>query len=222
MKRFSNKLFKLKIMGFVLILFIIGSVIFLPLMSVSNSSVQGIIDYEIRSEDIQSNKSSSIYMPVRATQDFDDYSSVKEIKEFRLAIPSINLNMNVVENVDPADESVYGAVMVNNIAHGKYTRLPDEATLEGNVYLFAHREGVVGGKDVGFFQNLNELSYGDIALIKYGDKIYKYRFRKSFVITPQDTWVYTGQSNSPTLTLQTCEDGESKRLIVKLDLIEVS
>lgn len=140
---------------------------------------------------------------------------------FRLQIPSINLNKEVVENVDPGDESVYGPVIAKSVAHGRYTKLPDEAQENGNVYLFAHRDGYIDGKYVGFFKRLGELRDGDVAYIHYAGKKYVYKFLRSFVITPQDTWVYTPESDMPILTLQTCENGESMRLMVQWQLTEV-
>lgn len=140
---------------------------------------------------------------------------------FQLEIPKIALQHNVIENVDPGNEDIYGPILLQNIAQGKYTRLPDEATIDGNVYLFAHRTGVYQGQNVGFFNRLDELKAGDLAVIHYGTKTYTYKFKESFIITPKDTWVYTGAAVTPTLTLQTCEQGQEKRLMVKFDLIEV-
>lgn len=147
--------------------------------------------------------------------------STKEAKGFKLRIPSIGLEHNVTENVNPARESIYGPVIEQSIAHGQYTRLPDEATVDGNVYLFAHRTGNINGRDIGFFNRLDELGKGDKAYVSYAGKTYVYEAYKSFVITPEDTWVYTGQSDFPSLTLQTCENGEEQRLIVKFKLVRV-
>jgi LPXTG-site transpeptidase (sortase) family protein len=154
--------------------------------------------------------------------DIGNLESKQQKQNFRLLIPSIGVNKKVIENVHPAREDIYGPVIENYVAHGMYTRLPDEAMIDGNVYLFAHREGNVAGKDVGFFRNLDKLNNGDKAQVIYGDKTYTYQAYRSFVIEPEDTWVYGAESDFPTLTLQTCENGEEQRLIVKLKLIEVS
>jgi LPXTG-site transpeptidase (sortase) family protein len=140
---------------------------------------------------------------------------------FTLIIPKINLRQKVFENVDPGVEQAYKPVLEQGIAHGKFTRLPDEATSQGNVYLFAHRNGYIGGQDIGFFRRVGELEHGDVAIISYLGKIYTYRFKGKFVISPQDTWVYSPRADQPTLTLQTCEDNETKRLIVKFTLVSV-
>lgn len=145
----------------------------------------------------------------------------KAQREFTLSIPSIGLQHRVIENVNPGNEAIYGPIIEKYIAHGQYTRLPEEATTDGNVYLFAHREGVKNGRNIGYFKNLDKIREGDKAIIKYDGKTYTYTAYTSFVISPRDTWVYTDESNLPTLTLQTCENGESMRLIVKFRLVSV-
>lgn len=151
-----------------------------------------------------------------------DVTTLRVKEEFFLSIPSIGLNKQVKRNVDPADKRIYGDVIEKYIAHGKYTRLPKGATEDGNVYLFAHREGFIGGRDVGFFRRLDELGKGDRAIINFDGGTYTYKFRESFIVDPLDTYVYTGYSKSPTLTLQTCNNGEEERLIVRFDLVKVS
>lgn len=145
----------------------------------------------------------------------------KAQREFTLSIPGIGLQHRVIENVNPGNEAIYGPIIEQYIAHGQYTRLPDEATTDGNVYLFAHREGAKNGRNFGYFKNLDKIREGDKAVIKYDGKTYTYGAYTSFVISPKDTWVYTDESNVPTLTLQTCENGESMRLIVKFRLVSV-
>jgi LPXTG-site transpeptidase (sortase) family protein len=149
-------------------------------------------------------------------------ANISSQERFRLIIPSIGVDKQVIANVHPGSKSSYEPVIQNYVAHGKYTRLPDEATTQGNVYLFAHRDGYVNGRDIGFFKRLNELKQADQAILEYAGKKYVYEFRTSFVIDPKATWIYTAESKYPTLTLQTCENGIQNRLIVKLELVSVS
>lgn len=150
-------------------------------------------------------------------------AGIAEVKssEFRLEIARLGISHAVTPNVDPRDKAIYGPVIEQQVAHGMFTRLPDQATLAGNVYLFAHRNGSANGKNIGFFHRLNELRTGDQAVVQYHGRKYTYEYREQFVINPTDTWVYTGESDTPTLTLQTCENGETKRLIAKFLLIAV-
>jgi len=110
-------------------------------------------------------------------------------------------------------------VLEKGIAHGKYTKLPSEATESGNVYLFAHHEGYANGKDIGFFKKLDNLKSGDDAIIHFNGNTYVYNFRSSKIVDPSDTTVYTAEALTPTLTLQTCHNGEKQRLIATFDLV---
>lgn len=152
----------------------------------------------------------------------DEDKSAKSDKvnsEFILSIPAISLRKDVMRNIDPSNKDEYMAVLRNSIAHGKYTLLPDQAVDFGNVYLFAHRQGTFDGKDIGFFRRLNEIRFGDEAYINFDGSTYIYKFRSSKIVSPKDTYVYTSYSPTPTLTLQTCEQGFSKRLILTFDFI---
>ena len=147
------------------------------------------------------------------------FSGANEAREFVIEIQKIGLKRQVVENVDPANSQEYMGVLNHSIAHGKYTRLPDQAVESGNVYLFGHREGEYQGNDVGFFSRLDEVELGDEAIIKFDGNTYIYKFRSSRIVDPTETSVYTPFSSTPMLTLQTCEDGYSKRLILFFDFV---
>ncbi|MBN1331813.1 sortase [Candidatus Dojkabacteria bacterium] len=142
------------------------------------------------------------------------------IEEFVLIIPSIGLEEEVIENIDPVSPEIYMPVLNEHIAHGKYTRMPDGAVEDGNVYLFAHREWQYQGRNSGFFAKIDQLSVGDMAIIKYNGQNYYYKFRSREVVDVKNVSVYTDVAPSPTLTLQTCE-GSQKRLIVSFDLTKI-
>lgn len=159
-------------------------------------------------------------MAIQAQDNLASHEIDTEI-DFSLQIPKIGLSKDIIPNVDPVRESVYGPVINQYVAHGKYTKLPDEATENGNVYLFAHREGQHNGKDIGFFKDLGEIALGDKAIVHFEGRKYTYEMYKKFVIYPKDVWVYSATANEPTLTLQTCENGTSQRLIVKFKLVDI-
>lgn len=143
----------------------------------------------------------------------------RQINNYSIDIPSISLKKNIVPNVDPANKSEYMEVLTHSVAHGKYTLLPDEAIESGNIYLFAHRNGEYNGRDIGFFRNLDKIRSGQEAYIDFNGYRYVYKYRSSKVVSPKDTYVYTAYSSTPTLTLQTCESGYSKRLILVFDYV---
>jgi LPXTG-site transpeptidase (sortase) family protein len=140
-------------------------------------------------------------------------------RDFRIIIPSINVDKQVVPNVDPSDKEEYLGVLNYAVAHGKYTPLPNAAIEDGNVYLFAHRAGNYQGRDIGFFRDLDKLGQSDELTLIYDGHTYIYRFNSSKIVSPKDVYVYTPFSDSPTLSLQTCESGQAKRLILKFDLV---
>lgn len=136
--------------------------------------------------------------------------------DFVIEIPSIGLSKEVTPNVDPRSKDVYGPVIEKTVAHGMFTKLPDETDSDGrgNVYLFAHRDGPAA-----FFARLGELDKGDKIYLQFLGATYTYQVYDSFIVLPTDTYVYTGESSEPTLTLQTCNNGVKERLIVKARLI---
>ena len=136
--------------------------------------------------------------------------------EFFINIPKINVSKKVIPNVDPVSKENYLPILDNYVAHGRYTRLPDQAEAQGNVYLFAHRQG-----QSAFFARLDELQTGDRIEVNYDGRIYSYSVYDKFVVDAKDTWVYTGESQLPTLTLQTCENGTAQRLIIKAKLLAI-
>jgi|GEM_PF-3271402 len=186
-----------------------------------NANASLYVDNEQTNSVLNSSNVGSILGETDVTEDL--ISNLQDVRsqDFYLTIPSIGVNSHVLANVNPSIETEYAPVIEDEIAHGKYTRLPSEAVTNGNVYMFAHREGIINGKYVGIFKRLNELQDGDLAYVKFGDNTYVYQYQTQFIITPYDTWVYTGESAKPTLTLQTCENGDSMRLIAKFELIEV-
>lgn len=173
----------------------------------------GIASLPLAGSNNQQLNTTSAVTKVAADNTGDLFANYVPDGEFELKVAKIGLSHKVVPNVNPADEAVYGPVINNFIAHGEGTLLPDEAVLNGNVYLFSHRQGI--------FKRLGELRQGDTAVVRYHGSNYIYQLRESFIITPQDTWVYTPAAASPTLTLQTCEQGEKFRLILQFDLVHI-
>lgn len=87
----------------------------------------------------------------------------------------------------------------------------------GNVSIAAHR-GVYGS----WFRNVDKLDPGDEILLTLGNKVYRYQVREQFVTHSRD-WSVVASTDEPELTLTTCLfTTNTKRLIVKADLIEVT
>ncbi len=209
-----------------LILIVLFGNILLNLVTGINQQVESTVDEEHTEESKTANNSfllnDSLSVPVLAETTANNETNLTEetYANFALEIPSINLKHDIWANTDPRYKEEYIPVLDQYIAHGKFTLLPDEATKDGNVYLFAHRSNY-DGKQNGFFANLDKIKPGDIAYIYYNGITYTYSFRTSKIVEPSETSVYTSQSDTPTLTMQTCNNGLKERLILWWDLVEV-
>ena len=126
---------------------------------------------------------------------------IVEIKEIKIIFP-------IVEGT--AKENLHVA-----IGHMKKTAGIGE---KGNCVIAGHRGGVLGE----FFKNLDELQNGDIIeLTDLTGYIHKYEVYDHFIVEPTRMDVtYNNDPYERTVTLITCEDNGTKRLIVKGKYIE--
>lgn len=166
---------------------------------------------------IQSVKAATTSIQTETASVIEVFEEIVDVHEFSISIPKIRVNKQIKPNVNPSNPDIYLPVIEEYVAHGMFTRLPSQAVSKGNVYLFAHRNGASG-----FFNRLDELQNGDEISIRFNSKTYGYTVSEKFIIEPTDTWVYTASADKPSLTLQTCEDGTAKRLIIKAVLKQVS
>lgn len=124
----------------------------------------------------------------------------------RLLIPSLKLNVMVLEGTDPW-------TLNRAVGHIESTSLPGQP---GNVAISAHRDG--------YFRNLGRMGKGDEISIVTPDRIYKYAVQSTEIVNPEDIGVLAS-SNQPVLTLVTCFPfyfvGEApQRFIVKARLVQ--
>ncbi|MBS4021991.1 MAG: class E sortase [Dethiobacter sp.] len=121
-----------------------------------------------------------------------------------LHIPKIKLSAVVIHGVSEADLKR---------GPGFYPQSSHPET--GNVSIAAHR-GVYGS----WFRNLDKLKTGDEITLVVGDKFYRYIVRESFITHSRD-WSVVESTGKPELTLTTCLfTTNTKRLIVKADLVD--
>lgn len=118
-----------------------------------------------------------------------------------LAVSEIDIEYAVVEGAD-------SKILSHFIGH-----LPETAELggKGNCVLAGHR----GGKNGVFFLHLNELSTGDsVELTDREGNTYQYVVSEMYVTDAFDNSV-KNQGAEEELTLLTCEEKGTKRLVVK-------
>lgn len=179
---------------------------------------------------------SSILMPY-ATQNsvvptpnpiaYNSYYQAEEnplypIREFRISVPKINLESNIVDNVDPNIEGEYKDKLQFGVAHAKGSYLPPENG--GPVYLFAHSTDTIFNiaRFNAKFYSVRELEAGDEIELFFNNKKYSYRVKSKEVINPQE--IERVRQTDADLILQTCwpPGTDWQRLVVYADLVSDS
>ena len=110
----------------------------------------------------------------------------------------------------------------NGVIHFPQTPMPwDEERAQKNVYLAGHRLGFPGTGSRLVFYNLDELSNGDLIVLKDSLGVpYEYRVSESFVVEPDAEWVVQPVRGRDMVTLQTCTFPDLvNRLIVRADRV---
>lgn len=123
-------------------------------------------------------------------------------KGFTVVIPKINAQANVVENVNPMNQTEYLAALQHGIAQARGTSLPGEI---GTIFLFAHSSDVpwhMTRYNTPFLR-LGELSKNDTIIVYYKEKKYQYKVVDKKIVWPTDT-SYLKKNPKTQLILQTC------------------
>lgn len=119
-----------------------------------------------------------------------------------IEIEKIDLIYAIVEGTSIDNLGVAIGHMKNTAALGQ----------QGNCALAGHRGGTSGP----YFKYLNKLEKGDkIKVTDINGTEYLYQVLETFVVEPSDVWVADNDTEDTILTLITCQDNGSKRLIVR-------
>lgn len=141
------------------------------------------------------------------------------IREFRISVPKISLESNIVDNVDPSIEGEYKDKLQFGVAHAKGSYLPPETG--GPVYLFAHSTDTIFNiaRFNAKFYSVRELESGDEIDLFFNNKKYSYRVRSKEIINPQQ--IDRVRQTDADLILQTCwpPGTDWQRLVVYADLV---
>ncbi len=166
-------------------------------------------------------------LPVRAA-DWPEPSdreleSLERPRRYRLpegAIMGLTMRSIGVYNA-PVFGSDAAWALESGVAHVPETSLPWERKAQKNVYLAGHRLGYYGTGSRLIFYELDELSPGDVVLLRDRQgRRYRYRVLTSFVVDPNESWVMGEIRGRDLLTLQTCTGpGYARRLIVRAERV---
>jgi sortase A len=123
----------------------------------------------------------------------------------RLEAPTVQMKVTVLEGTDDR-------TLRRGAGHIEDTPFPGEP---GNV-------GIAGHRDTDF-RPLRRISVGDPLNLTTGDRIYRYRIKKTLIVGPDDVYVLDPTSE-PTMTLVTCYPFEyighaPRRFIVQAELV---
>jgi len=132
---------------------------------------------------------------------------VLPIKEFRIQIPKILAEAEVVEGVSPFDRSEYIKVLENNtIAQAKGSAFPGGG--KGKmVYLFAHstQQGWGMARKNAVFYLLGELVSGDVIFVNYNGQTFTYKVYQQKILKPDEANILEySEKDKEILLLQTC------------------
>ncbi len=126
-----------------------------------------------------------------------------EERRFKLLIPKIGLEAEVVANVDPANKGKYLEDLKRGLAHAKGTGFPGDGK---TVYIFGHStnyEWFVEDLNALFYL-LKELEVGDEVKVVFGVDEFVYQVGEKEIAQATDISFLNGESGRERLVLQTC------------------
>lgn len=121
---------------------------------------------------------------------------------YTIEIPSLRLRAAVIEGVDPYNSLEYREALGRGVAQAKNTSLPGEA---GTQYLFAHSSDNpwnLARANTAFYR-LPRISLGEILVIGYENRDYRYRVVETVTVWPGEI-EYLEEMTEDRLILQTC------------------
>ncbi len=136
---------------------------------------------------------------------------------FFIFIPKIKARAKVFANTPVDDRQVYMKVLHQGVAHAKGTSFPGQG---GVIYLFAHSTNspFYATRLNAVFMLLNYLQSGDLVVIYFSGRQYRYRVVKKSIVSPRDVQYlhFHPLDDRETLILQTCYPPGTtwKRLLV--------
>jgi len=157
----------------------------------------------------ESNQNLNIGITQETTESIEEVPVIEEPEsnEFRVEIPKIGADSDIVANVSPINKEEYLDVLKSNvIAHSSLSSLPGSG-MGSTVYLFAHssQQGVLAARDNSVFYLLGELQEGDDIFVNYKGKIFTYRVYTQEIISAKDSeYLKYVDPEKEILILQTC------------------
>jgi len=128
-------------------------------------------------------------------------------EEFRLSIPKILAEANVIANVDLTDKKTFDKILdQNNVALSTGSARPTDGN-GSSMYIFAHSttQNILGARQNAVFYLLDELETNDEIYIFYNGVKYSYRIFDKMVVSSKETsYIDYKDENKQIMILQTC------------------
>lgn len=178
-------------------------------MVISNSSAQLFEQTFVKPDNVSVQDSDFDFKAVQSLEVIDVLKAQLNKKNFSvigsIAIPSVDLELPIGKGIS---ESV--------IALGAGTMKHDQKLGVGNYALASH---YIENKDI-LFGPLYHVTIGDIAYISDHEMVYEYRITTKEVIQDTDVFVIYDTPDQTLLTLITCAEAGTKRLLVQGEFIQ--
>lgn len=150
------------------------------------------------------------YIDLQEADEVEDTQNANNVKD-RLKGQTV-LGLIEIQKLDLIYAIVEGTSDENlGVAIGHMTSTTNLGEV-GNCALAGHRGGTSGP----YFKNIDELEAGDeIKITDVYGKEFIYKVTESFLVKPSEVWVAENNTDQKMLTLITCQDNASLRLIVR-------
>lgn len=136
-----------------------------------------------------------------------------------LTIEQVDIYVPIVLNVDGNNKTEYLKALESGVAHMKDTALPGQF---GNMVIFGHSSFFSDqpGEYKTIFKPINKIEIGDLILIQYNKKDYRYKVIKKKIVKPDDVSVVQQDLNKKLLTIITCWPPQTttKRYVIVSEL----
>lgn len=139
------------------------------------------------------------------------YKKANNPNVLRLIVPRLNLNSEVVNGTT-----------LSALKHGpglySVAQMPGEG--DRNTSIAGHRTGI--GTTWNIFYDIDKINIGDELFLAYEDKVYKYLYKETKIVNPDNISVLDNQGYS-CLTLTSCHPlgSNTQRIIIHAELREI-
>ena len=155
---------------------------------------------------------------------FGVYTGVKKLKESRIEQTSASDN-----NITKSSYEVLGKIKIDkiNIEQPILDSVEEDALENGVIKLYGDKLNssgnfcIAGHNYENIFKRLDEMEIGDeFEILDDTDNISKYKITEIYSVEPTDLTALRSEEGKTQITLITCENYSTKRLVIKSEIVE--